>query len=299
MRISTRQRLLIVLLGTLTLVMMSLWTVRQAKRETRTAREVVEQITRKNADLVQSVDIQRFSRYSDPERDTLSDEELRDQLSGQLKRVTPVYDLKIGEQLTDRLIDSVTQFVYQRFMRDDLDSYINWRLRSGYRFRDRELMLVTWMVASDYESIVGAPFPEAIPLRLAMERIVEATTREKSVSESKLIGVSDSPEALFVRIRHHGLGSENPTDGFMTTEQEQLWTGPGMGSHRCWFTRTDPDAAEPEKFIEGQVGMVFLDASGNRKQVWVSAFLDHPDAEWSIEYLWTREYGGKGILIEF
>lgn len=299
MRTGTRHRLLLVLFGTLLFVALSLWTVRQAKRETRTAQEVVEQIIHNNGDFVQSVEIQRFSSYSDPEQDTLSDEELRDRLSDQLKRVVPVYDLEISEQQVDRLIDSVAMFVYQRFMQDDFDSYINWRLRSGYRFRDRELMLVTWMVASDYESIVGAPFPEDMPLRLALERIVEATTHEQGVSESKLIGVSSSPEALFVRIRHHGWDSENPSTEFTSNRQEQLWTGPGMGSHRCWFTRTGPDAAEPDIFIEGQVGMIFLDASGNRKQVWVSAFLDHPDAEWSIEYLWTREYGGKGVLIEF
>ena len=293
------KRFILVVVLTLAVVALALRTTLHASNEVKEAKAAVDRIVRGNADAVRSFKVESFARGSAEEQNTLVNEGVRDRLAEELSKIAPVYDQPIDARLVQQLTRAVSQFVYQRFMREDLDGYINWRLNSGYRFRDKELMYVTWMVAKDYESLMSEPIPEDLPMRQVFERVARAEDATSTAAGAGLAGMSLSPDALFVQIRHHSAEQDAPPSAFHSQEQEQLWTGPGMGSHRCWFTRSLPDAPSPLRYIEGQVGMVFVDAAGNRKQLWVSAFLDDPAGEWSIEYLWTREYGGKGVLIEY
>lgn len=147
-----------------------------------------------------------------------------------------------------QLAELASGFVYHRFVRDDPDAYIRWRLDNGYRWIDPEAMRRS-LIAQDWGHTFGErPYPgddnPAEAFRVYWEYRTPTGAHAPTVT-----GVATMPRAIGVGV---ALGSEvgwsRPEP--VSAREDMVWVG-STGSLRSWFAPGGTDISKLRKSPQG------------------------------------------------
>lgn len=305
---SIRLRWGVVVLLAVAAVSYGVWRRSRAKQVVQRVQSVDQSTERENKDLLSRIPTLGFDSITGsgdaPESDVPFPIESGSETDRVIRSIEDVIGSAPGvgeeradDQLRASLIRAVSEFLYFRFIRDDLETYVRWRLHRGDSFRSAEIMHTNWMVASDYESYFGRELGDSQSLRDVFLEI--ARFRESSIPDSQRpVGMTIDPSGLILGFDHAGTDLGYGRVDLGSDERVRFWYEPRLGSHRCWFgSGIDYDSAE--LVLSAIVGVVMEYADGSKRPMMVLAFLDPSVGHWSIERLWTNDYGIPGGLIEF
>mgnify|MGYP000296240224 CR=1 FL=1 len=204
----------------------------------------------------------------------------------------------------ESLLQTASEFIYYRFIRDDAEDYIAWRLGRGDRFREPESIYGKYQVALDYEFFFEDKLPDDAPVR---ETFITFFTHQRSLwgEHYTPVGYAIDPESVLVLIEVEDPLIGNQGADLGDPDLNRFWFETTGGSHRSWFTSgTDirkqlMSGAGMKKYQVGSVGFILEYADGERRTVTVPLVRALEGGKWSIEFLGTTDLDNTGGLIEF
>ncbi len=299
----------IVLGGSLALLGYTMWSTNKAVRGVEDA----------NADRIRATDesIQRAREFQ-----VVSFEELRTRSTGNGASETPAErdDSVIGSiqsmlrqaqvhnfaQADDdgvqTLLRTASEFIYFRFVRNDPQNYIAWRLGRGDRFRDRDELYGKLQVALDYEELFGQTLSDETPIRDAFLKLYAYQESHWGDTYTP-VGLAVDPASVMVVVL-----KINPIVGPQGVDlgdeaSNRFWLETRQGTHRGWFT----GAAHEEllglnnmtSFQSGTVGFILEYSNGERRAVYLSCRRPTNGGGWLISSVASASRKNTGGMIEY
>lgn len=209
----------------------------------------------------------------------------------------------VDGEAVESLLQTASEFIYYRFIRDDPEDYIAWRLRRGDRFREPETIYGKYQVAWDYEYFFEDKLPDDAPVR---DTFIQFYEHQRSLwgDHYTPIGYAIDPESVLILIEVEDPLIGNQSVDLGNPDLNRFWFETAGGAHRSWFTgeidiRRQLMNSELKKYQVGTVGFVLEYADGERRTVTVPLARTIEGGKWSIEFLGTTDLDNTGGLIEF
>ncbi len=249
----------------------------------------------------QGFEVVPFQAIKSVSEDELGDNEAINSIVSVLERAKVYNQAGLDDPAIESIVRVASEFIYYRFVLDDPQRYIRWRLQRGDRFRDMETLYVKAQVALDYEEFFGETLTDQTPLSKSFTRLYE---HQKSLWTSRYtpIGYGVDPESvLVVSATYNPIVGKQDID-LGDPQLNRLWLETLTGGHRSWFRgNTDHDQAKAnlEKYQVATVGIVIEYENRERRTLYLGLLRSGTGGDWSVEALSATDTAFTGGLIEF
>lgn len=189
------------------------------------------------------------------------------------------------------------EFVYHRFINTDPERYVDWRMRQGDAFRERDELYGRLLIGADHEELFGVPLAEDAPLREVFARFA-VHLREAWGETHTPVGIAHDPEAAFLMIRQINpvVGPEKASLG--AAERDTFWLAPELGTHRNWFARQGEDDGF-RQYVSGVVGITLAYGNGEKRTMQIGFRSWSGTCDWRLDWVATMLLHRDGGLIDY
>ncbi len=279
----------------------SVWITSSARSGSRERKSERLNATEESMEWAQGFEVVLFQAVKSAHEGDLGDDQAIDSIESVLERAKVYNQAGLEDSAIESIVRVASEFIYYRFILDDPERYIRWRLQRGDRFRDMEAMYVKAQVALDYEELFGESLTDQTPLSQSFTRLYE---HQRSLWTSRYtpIGYAVDPESvLVVSATHHPIVGKQDID-LGDPQLNRLWLETLTGGHRSWFRgQTDHDQLEAnlEKYQVATVGIVIEYENMERRTLYLGILRSSTGGDWSVEALSATDTAFTGGLIEF
>lgn len=299
---------IVVLSVSLSLLVYGTWRTSKARNSIRDRDTDKTLATRESIERAEMFEVVSFRQLNDLARSTdqsdlTSQQKVIDSIESTLQ-AAKIYNLAVVDDVAvQSLLRTASEFIYYRFVRDNPEDYIAWRLERGDRFIDHETLYGEYQIAWDYEFFFHDVLADDAPIR---ETFITFFTHQRSLwgEHYTPVGYAIDPESVLVLIETEDplIGSQGVDLG--NPDLNKFWFETAGGANRSWFTRgTDIRQqlmnSSLEKYQVGSVGFVLEFADGERRTVTLPMVRPLDGGKWSVEFLGTTDLDNSGGLIEF
>ncbi len=294
-------RLVLVLGVSLSVLGYSVWVTSSARSGSRERKSERFNATEESMEWAQGFEVVPFQAIKSVGEDELGDNEAINSIVSVLERAKVYNQAGLDDPAIESIVRVASEFIYYRFVLDDPQRYIRWRLQRGDRFRDMETLYVKAQVALDYEEFFGETLTDQTPLSKSFTRLYE---HQKSLWTSRYtpIGYGVDPESvLVVSATYNPIVGKQDID-LGDPQLNRLWLETLTGGHRSWFRgNTDHDQAKAnlEKYQVATVGIVIEYENRERRTLYLGLLRSGTGGDWSVEALSATDTAFTGGLIEF
>ncbi len=293
---------LVLVLGVSILVLgYSVWITSSARSGSRERKSERLNATEDSMEWAQGFEMVSFQAVKSAHEGDLGDDQAIDSIESVLERAKVYNQAGLDDSAIESIVRVASEFIYYRFVLDDPERYIRWRLQRDDQFRGMEALYVKAQVALDYEEFFGESLTDQTPLSQSFTRLYE---HQRSLWASRYtpIGYAVDPESvLVVSATHNPIVGEQDID-LGDPQLNRLWLETLVGGHRSWFRgKTDHDQlkANLEKYQVATVGIVIEYENMERRTLYLGILRSGTGGDWSVEALSATDTAFTGGLIEF
>jgi hypothetical protein len=210
----------------------------------------------------------------------------REDVLAALSRADVTGKPKASNASADALEREAAEFIFLRFVAQDFDQYVQWRLSRGCRFLALDEMERVWFVHKEYQEVCGEPPPSVVTAETLM-RGYWRTASTLHAGANRAMAMCDDPRGAmvcfdFIRTRHDDRIRLQGTLG------PALWYGPVSSTMRTWFAPPTPtqDLFAAQGGLDvAEVGVVMEFEDGSRRPVVLAFFFDPARTQWVLRYV--------------